>query len=84
MELSENRLMYWILSIPVALVLSCQPAGCSPAPAKVEPPPLEKATQLDKEAQQRAEAVAAEYDHMSDMERMHGVVYEPIDMEPVK
>jgi hypothetical protein len=84
MELKENRFMYWILAVPFSLVLSCQPAGCCPAPAKVSMPSAVLVKQQDEEAQQQADAVAAMYEDMSDEERMHGVVYEPIDEEVIR
>lgn len=81
MELKENSCFYWILAVPFCLVLSCQPAGCNPAPAKVSAPSAVLIRQQDEQAQQKADAVARAYEHMSDEERMRGIVYEPESKE---
>lgn len=70
---AKGTARYWILAIPISLILSLQPRSCD-----LEPAPVPAAVQLDELARQKEKEVAEVYSKMSDAERMRGIVYEPI------
>ncbi|MCP2041443.1 hypothetical protein L1281_002043 [Neisseria sp. HSC-16F19] len=73
----RTRLVFWLLAVPLALLLGWYPVGCAPQPAAaLVPQPTESSREADlREADAAWQAI---YGGMSEDELMRAVVFEPL------